>query len=387
MTDDRTTGEEAGRPGVALPAMEVAARSARLRTAIDGVCELFIVTKPANVRWLTGFTGSNAAVAVTADELVVATDARYTEQLDQQLDEAGVEARIVIERAVLAALLEGVPADLAVGLEHHHVTWAQHQQAVEVLGPDRVRPLDRLVETEREVKDEGELARLSRAATIADEALASVLADLPPQVTEQQIARRLETTMVDLGADGISFPTIVAAGVNSSRPHAVPSARPLADGDLLVIDMGAAVDGYGSDMTRTFVVGGFSAETEDMYRAVETAQAAGVAAVVDGVSTVAVDGACRGVLGELGMADEFVHGAGHGIGLEIHETPFLGKTDPVDLRTGQVVTVEPGVYRAGVGGVRIEDSVIVTGDGCRPITLSPKNPELDWRPVGRHRAR
>ncbi|MDH3302805.1 MAG: M24 family metallopeptidase, partial [Acidimicrobiia bacterium] len=158
--------------------------------------------------------------------------------------------------------------------------------------------------------------------------------------------------------------------------------RALAVGDLLVIDMGARVDGYGSDMTRTFAVGSFTAETEAIYRAVEAAQRAGVAAVAPGVSTGTVDAACREVLSGHGMAEEFVHGTGHGIGLEIHESPFLGKSDPVELRADQVVTVEPGVYRVGVGGVRIEDSVVVTTDGCRPITASPKEPVLTW-PRGR----
>ncbi len=363
-----------------LPPMDVAGRAARVWASLEDRCEVFIVTKPINVRWLTGFTGSNGAVAVTADGLIVATDARYAEQVTRQLDASSVEADVVLRRDVLGALLDVVPSGATVGMESHHVTWAQQTRVVDALTSERVLPFDRLVERERETKDRGELARLARAAAIADRALASVMADLPLAVTEQMIARRLEATMIDLGADDLSFPTIVAAGANSSSPHAVPSERRLAAGDLLVIDMGAAVDGYGSDMTRTFAIGSFTAETEAMYRAVEAAQRAGVAAVAAGVSTDMVDAACRAVLEERGMVDEFVHGTGHGIGLEIHETPFLSTSDPVALRADQVVTVEPGVYRTGVGGVRIEDSVVVTVDGCRPITHSPKNPLLDWRP-------
>ena len=356
--------------------MDVASRADRVRDGLVDRCDAFIVTKPVNVRWLTGFTGSNGAVAVTGGGLVLATDARYVEQAAQQIEAAGVTADVVAQRNVLAALVDTVAGEATVGLEGHHVTWAQRDAVVDRLGSDRVVPVDRLVEQERQRKDRGELDRLARAAAIADEALASVLADLPPVVTEKMVARRLEAAMVDLGADDVSFPTIVAAGPNSARPHAVPSDRPLDRGDLLVIDMGAKVDGYGSDMTRTFVSGSFTAETEAMYRAVEAAQRAGVAAVAAGVSTEAVDGACRAVLAERGMADEFVHGTGHGIGLEIHETPFLGKSDPAELGADQVVTVEPGVYRSGVGGVRIEDSVVVTAEGCRPITHSPKSPVL-----------
>lgn len=370
-----------GRGGTPMPPMEVAGRAAQVWAAVADRCDVFLVTKPANVRWLTGFTGSNGAVLVTAEGLTVATDARYGEQVVQQLDEASVDATLVIQRDVLGALLDTAGQQVTVGLESHHVTWQQRERAVDLLGPDRVVPVERAIERERETKDAGELARLARAASIADRALDSVLGDLPGSVTERSIARRLETTMIDLGADDVSFPTIVAAGPNSARPHAVPSDRELALGDLLVIDMGAAVDGYGSDMTRTFVIGSFTAETEVMYRAVEVAQRAGVAAVAAGVTTDAIDAACRTVLSERGLAEEFVHGTGHGIGLEIHETPFLGKTDPAELRTDHVVTVEPGVYRAGVGGVRIEDSVVVTADGCRPITNSPKDPDLDWRPA------
>ncbi len=356
--------------------MQVAARAERLRSAVAGRCDVLIVTKPANIRWLTGFTGSNGAVAVTDDGLVVATDARYREMVDQQLAAASVEAEVVIQRDVVGALIEQVAPAATVGLESHHVTWAVQQRVADLLGPERLLPIDRLIETERQIKDPGEQARLMRAAAIADRALAEVIGDLPVVVTELAIARRLEAAMIEFGADDVSFPTIVAAGPNSSRPHAVPTARELADRDLLVIDMGARVDGYGSDMTRTFVIGSFTPETEAMYRAVEAAQRAGVAAVTAGVSTDAVDRACRDVVAEAGMADEFVHGTGHGIGLEIHETPFIGKADPVDLQADQVVTVEPGVYRAGVGGVRIEDSVIVGASGCVPITHSPKEPLL-----------
>ena len=227
------------------------------------------------------------------------------------------------------------------------------------------------------MKDAGEVDRLRRAAAIADHALASVMSDLPPAVTERDIARRLEAVMVGNGADEPSFPTIVAAGPNSARPHAVPSERPLSNGDLLVVDMGARVDGYGSDMTRSFVVGSFTAETEEIYQRVAEAQEAGVAAVRDGVAARTVDQVCRELLTDAGMGDEFIHGTGHGIGLEIHEEPFLSAQNDDDLLVaGQVVTVEPGVYRSGVGGVRIEDSVIVTADGCQPITLSPKDPLL-----------
>ena len=374
MSEQPITGADGPAPPTA--AMDVAGRTPRVREALEGVCSALLVTKPANIRWLTGFTGSNGALLVSPDHLIVATDARYAEQFEQQLETAGVDAGVIIDRRLLPRLIDEVGPVPSLGLESHHVTWQQQQQIEEELEGASLVAVDRLIEGLREVKDDGEVDRLERAAAIADEALALVMNDRPHAVTERAIARRLESTMVDLGADGPSFPTIVAAGPNSARPHATPTDRPLLAGDLLVIDIGARVDGYGSDMTRTFVVEAFTAETDAMYQAVAEAQRAGVEAVQAGVSTQEVDTACRQLLTDKGLGDEFVHGTGHGIGLEIHESPFLGKSDPRLLRRNNVVTVEPGVYRPGLGGVRIEDSVIVTDDGCRPITKSPKNPIL-----------
>jgi Xaa-Pro aminopeptidase len=354
--------------------MEVAARAGKVRSALGSTCSALLVTKPANIRWLTGFTGSNAALVVADQGLAIATDGRYRIQVNQQLAAAGVSADIIIERDVVAALCRPLADHDVVGLESHHITWKQQQHVADALSSSRLVGLDNLVEMQRRTKDVGELDRLRRAAAIADRALASVMGDLPSQPSEIMVARRLETVMADLGAEEPSFPTIVAAGPNSARPHAVPSSRTFQPGDLLVIDMGARVDGYGSDMTRTFSVGPFSEKTESMYRAVVDAQAAGVDAVAAGVAVNDVDAACRDLLNDRGLGDAFIHGTGHGIGLEIHELPFLSKTGSDRLPAGTVVTVEPGVYLADVGGVRIEDSVIVTENGCEPITHSPKQP-------------
>jgi Xaa-Pro aminopeptidase len=344
---------------------------------MTGLCHALVVTKPANLLWLSGFSASNMAAAVTAGALIIATDRRYSEALEQHLDLIDLRADVRVGRNVLGLVLDAVGGDVdSIGLEAHHVTWRQQQAVTEHLdGAVPVVATDGVIEQARAVKDAGELDRLRRSAAIADRALATVIADLPARVTERDIARRLEAEMVAGGADEPSFPTIVAAGSNSARPHAVPSDRPLESGDLLVIDMGARLDGYGSDMTRSFAVDAFTAETEVIHRAVALAQAAGVAAVTEGVVVNVVDAACRDLLTDLGLGAEFTHGTGHGIGLEIHEQPFLSAGNEEDvLVAGNVVTVEPGVYRPGVGGVRIEDSVIVTADGCRPITLSPKEP-------------
>ncbi|MDH3292738.1 MAG: aminopeptidase P family protein [Acidimicrobiia bacterium] len=373
MTDHRLTAP--------MSPLNVAGRPAALRSRLEAVCRLLLVTKPANLRWLTGFTASNMAAAITPHSLVVATDRRYSEALGQHLEGAGIEAELRVGRDVVNLVLDAVLPDgelSTVGLEAHHITWQQQQAVADRLDPGvSLVATDGLIERARLTKERGELDRLRRAAAIADHALATVMADLPSEVTERQIARRLEEVMVDAGADEAAFPTIVAAGPNSARPHAVPSDRGLAAGDLLVIDIGARVDGYGSDMTRTFTVGSFTDQTEVLYEAVAQAQRVGVAAVAPGVAAKAVDAACRDYLEARGLGEEFTHGTGHGIGLEIHESPFLSSSNEDDvLAEAQVVTVEPGVYRPGVGGVRVEDSVVVTAEGCQPITLSPKDPLL-----------
>lgn len=357
-----------------LPALDRVARLARLRAALPeaGIAAL-VATKPQNIRWLTGFTGSTGTVAVTADTVTLMTDERYRTMAGEQLEAAGIEAGVVIGRDLSAPLAEAVGGAGTVGLEAGHVTWARAREIEGWLDGTAVVPTAGLVEDLRRDKDAGEVARLARAAAIADRALARVAPDVVVGRTERELARSLERAMVDLGADGLSFPTIVAAGPNSAKPHAVPSDRAIAAGDTVVIDFGAAVDGYGSDMTRSFLVEPIDPAGLDLYRAVEEAQAAGVAAVAAGVEERAVDHACRSSLAARGLADAFVHGTGHGIGLEIHEDPFLSTRSTGTLRSGYVVTVEPGVYLPGRGGIRIEDSVVVTDGGCRPLTRSPKD--------------
>lgn len=372
-----------------LEAMDVAARRHQVMTAVADRCDAVIVSKPVNLRWLTGFTGSNGAAAVLGDELLVVTDGRYESQIHQQLEIAGVDANVFIDRnlddVLLAALADRMPVSARIGAESHHISWDRRQALVEKLsqhwssGAELVA-VGAAIDNLRMQKDGGEVARLRRAAEIADHALAAAIDELvgagSGAVTERELARRLESIMFDLGADEPSFPSIVASGPNSALPHARPGQRPIVNGDLLVIDMGARCDGYGSDMTRTFAVGGFTVETERLYRAVERSQAAGLALVVDGTMAVDIDSACRESLADDDLAHAFIHGTGHGIGLEIHENPFLSRTGDAILRSGQAITVEPGAYLPNLGGVRIEDSVIVTDSGHDVLTRSPKQPEL-----------
>jgi Xaa-Pro aminopeptidase len=366
---------------VDLPAMDVAGRSVRLRDALDSSgCDALLVTHLTNIRYLTGFTGSAALLVVDAHGLLFVTDGRYDEQAHDELSRAGVTAVVEIGRTT-EVQREHVAKRLAttarVGLESEHVSWAdQRRYAATRFPAATLVPVAGSVEALRLVKDAGEVARIEAACGIADAALAAVRPLLDERPTEAGFALALDGEIRARGADDISFETIVASGPNGSRPHHTPSNRAIEQGDLVVIDFGALVDGYHSDMTRTVPVGGLEAldDTQRRMMAVVTeAQAAGVAAVRAGGSAQAVDGACRAVIDAAGWGEAFVHGTGHGVGLDIHEDPRVSWAVDATLADGQVVTVEPGVYLPGHGGVRVEDTVVVTSTGCRPLTRAPKS--------------
>lgn len=364
-----------------LPPMDVVDRSARLRARLaEAGCDALLVTNVTNIRYLTGFTGSAALLLVTPDRLVFVTDGRYRDQAAAQLAAAGVEADIEIGRTAdeQRTLLTGAAAGVRrLGLESEAVTWGQQRRFATEWFPDaELVPTEGLVEELRRVKDAGEVARIQAACAIADAALAAVRHRLGESPTEAEVALELEWQMRRLGAEGPSFDTIVAAGPNGAMPHHRAGERRIAEGDLVVIDFGALVDGYHSDMTRTVAVGEISAEQQRMLDAVAEAQAAGVAAVRAGVAAKDVDEACRAVLRDAGLEEAFLHGTGHGVGLDIHEAPRVSANAPGTLADGHVVTVEPGVYLPEHGGVRIEDTVVVTAEGCRTLTLAPKDPTL-----------
>jgi len=369
-------------PGITidtLPPLQVAGRLDRLRASFDGAgVDALVVTAPSNVRYLTGFTGSAATLWVDARRAVLVTDGRYRDQAPDQMAAAGVEADVVVvgtdRPSPLANLSSGLSGNgSAVGLEAGSVTWAEQRRLADVLVGDELVASEGLVEALREVKDDGEVARIAVAAAVADRALAQVEPDFVAGVAESDLAVSLDHSMRAGGATDRAFETIVAGGPNSARPHARPGTRLLEEGDLVVRDFGAVVDGYRSDMTRTMRVGGTGTGREaEMLAAVLEAQTAGLAVVADGVPLFEVDAACRTVLAEAGLAEAFTHGTGHGVGLDIHEGPGVSSSATGYLRAGQVVTVEPGAYVSGLGGVRWEDTVLVTGDGHRQLTCSPK---------------
>jgi Xaa-Pro aminopeptidase len=253
------------------------------------------------------------------------------------------------------------------------VSWAQQRDLADALPGHELMPTDGLVEALRRVKEPAEVARIHAACAIADDALGALLPRLADGPSERDFALDLEMEMRRRGASGNSFDPIVASGPNAAMPHARPTARSVERGELVIIDFGCIVDGYCSDMTRTVSVGDPGADARALWDLVRASQSAGRDAVRAGADCAAVDRACRDVIADAGYGDAFVHGTGHGVGLEIHEAPRVAASARDTLETGSIVTVEPGVYLPGVGGVRIEDTVVVTDGGSDPLTAFPKD--------------
>lgn len=361
-----------------LRPMDVAGRLDRLRgeLATRGIPGL-LVTRLPNIRYLTGFTGSAALLFVGPEGATFVTDGRYGEQSADQLTANGVTADITIGATAAAqgaALANAARAQGlgALGLEAHGVTWAQQRTMTNWFDGLELLACDPVVEDLRMVKEPGEIDRVHAACAIADDALGSLLPMLHERPTERAFAQALERAMVDRGASGNSFEPIVASGPNGAKPHARPSEREIEPGELVVIDFGCIVEGYCSDMTRTVSVGAPSPDAQRIFDVVFAAQAAGRDAVAAGVECAEVDRACRDIIEDAGWGEAFVHSTGHGVGLEIHEDPRVATTSTASLRPGFVVTVEPGVYLSGIGGVRIEDTVVVTDSGSEPLTAFPK---------------
>lgn len=348
-----------------------ARRRDTLRAALashDPALDALLVTDLDNVRYLAGFTGSNGALLVAADPAAdaIATDGRYLTQIAEQSG----DLRAVIERDVSKALLG--EATGTVGFEATALSYADHAR---LASEARLVPTSRLVEKLREVKDDGEIELLRRACAISDQALAALVEEgaIRPGATETQVARRLENLMYEFGAEAVAFETIVAAGPNSAIPHHRPTDAVLAAGDFVKIDFGARFRGYHADETRTFVLGEPAAWQREVYDVVRAAQTAGREALVPGTDVREIDGAARAVIEAAGYGEQFLHGLGHGVGVQIHEAPTLGKLGSGTLSDGAVVTVEPGVYLPGRGGVRIEDTLVVRADGPELLTRTTKD--------------
>ena len=338
--------------------------------------DAFLVTEPHNIQYLCGFTGSAGMLLVEASRSTLYTDSRYTFQAHEEVSNSRIEiVRHGLIRAVGETLRKrkAVRGRLRVAYSSGHVTVAQ-LRALQGASGSRVRWVDggNAVEMLRAVKDSQELAKMRAAAALISDVFTGAVPLIRAGLTEIDLAAELEHSMKRKGASGPSFETIVAAGPHSAWAHARPSSKPLRKSELVVIDQGAILHGYCSDMTRTVFLGRASAKIRRMYRAVLAAQEAARAAIRPGITGGSVDAAARQVLKAEHLAQFFTHSTGHGLGLEVHEMPRLGKGGATVLEEGMVITIEPGVYVEGLGGIRIEDDVVVTSTGAEDLTTAPR---------------
>ncbi len=357
-------------------------RHDRIRKSLETLSlDALIVTPPSNIRYLSNHAGSAGIVVITRDAVHLVVDFRYHEAVRvlQASPSACPELRLwdvpaSYEEALISCLAEiGVTT---VGFEAAHVTVARHEwwrETVAGRGLDiTLRSTERVVEQARLIKDTFEVATLREAAVRLDRVMPPVLAAVRAGEREREIATVIEMAMRDAGYERPAFDTIVASGPHSAMPHYRAGTRVLTSGDLVVLDFGGVLDGYCCDLTRTVSIGPPSREVRRVYDAVRDAHAAAVAAVKPGVDASAVDAAARELLRDRGLGDAFGHGTGHGLGLDVHEEPRVGKPrpdlPPVTLTPNMIFTIEPGAYLPGFGGVRIEDDVLVTEEGCELLT-------------------
>jgi Xaa-Pro aminopeptidase len=339
---------------------------------VDGL----LVTNLTNVRYLTGFSGTNGQVLVTGDHAIFLTDPRYEARASQLV--SGAEVTIYPARLtdVLGDLL-GARDLTRLGVEAGSMTLAESDDLVDRLEATEIVPTKSVVETLRRTKDSAEIAHLREAIRIGDETFTWVLDRLVPGATERDVALDLEFHMRHAGADDLAFPPIVGSGPLSAHIHHSPSGRAFEKGDLVLLDFGCRSDGYCSDLTRTIVLGSATDEQLELYDLVLRAHLTGIAAVGPDVPGADADAAARKVVADAGLVERFGHGLGHGVGLDVHEAPRLHAISEDTLEPGDVVTVEPGVYLPDTGGIRIEDCVLVTQDGAEVLGSAPKDRLLE----------
>lgn len=349
-------------------------RLGRLRNAMAGQqLDGMLITGEKNIRYLSGFTSPDCVLVITADQALLVTDSRYYEQVERQSPGFTL---VRITETMTAALTQCV-AGLSVkrlGFESHMMsvkTFSEYQAA---LGKVEWVAQTSLVEDLRIVKEPSELAAVKEAVRIADKAMEHIISWLKPGVTELAISWEVEAFMRTHGAEALSFSSITAVGENGAMAHAVPGSRALAPGDMLVIDIGAQYDGYCSDITRSFCVGWAKDLYLERWNLVLRAQQAAETAVRSGMLGSEADALAREVIAGAGYGDKFGHGLGHGVGLDIHEKPTLSRLGAAVLPAGAVVTIEPGIYEQGWGGIRIEDMVVLNENACEVLTQSPKVP-------------
>ena len=333
--------------------------------------EWLIVSLPANTRYLTGFTGEGLVLVSPERPPVIVTDSRFELQAREETPEAEV---LVAKDGYLGAVAESIGADEegCIGFEADHFTYARFEDLAKKLDGREPKPTRRLVEALREIKDEEEQEKLRASAALNDRVFARLLEQLAPGRDEKGLAWEIEGLARQLGAEKTSFPPIVASGPRSAHPHAEPTDRKLQEGDQVKIDLGVQLDGYCSDMTRTVFLGEPTDKQREVYSVCLRAQQAALDAAAPEMKAADLDGVARQIIEEAGYGEQFGHGLGHGVGLNVHEAPRVGKKSEDVLRPGMAITIEPGIYIEGWGGVRIEDLVLIIEDGIEVLSQAPK---------------
>lgn len=346
-------------------------RVAKIQSCLqEKALNALLILQPDNRRYLSGFTGSAGALLITNSEALLFTDFRYTEQAASQAP----GFKIVKHGPVIWDEVAGYTTGLArIAFEQDFVTFAQYTLISEKFKDVELVPVSGLVEARRSTKEDSELLEMQKAADVADQAFSHILTYISKGRTEYEVALELEFVMRRNGASGTAFDFIVASGPRSSLPHGVATGRVIQAGDLVTMDFGAVVNGYCSDITRTVMIGKPSAKQKEVYQIVLEAQTAALNALKPGMTGREVDQVARELIASQGYGENFGHGLGHGVGLVVHEEPRLSPAGATVLEPGMVVTVEPGIYLPGWGGVRIEDTVVVTEAGCRVLTHSAKD--------------
>jgi Xaa-Pro aminopeptidase len=335
--------------------------------------DAMMVSDLTNVRYTTGYVGSNGVAVFAGDRRQLFTDSRYAVRARAQTRGVDVvQAGRDLSERVSASLADAAPGG-RVGVEADHVTIARHRRLLEALPGIEVVPVSGLVEGLRVRKEPAEIEHMREAARIADRALEALVSRPLVGRAEASVAWDLEGVMREAGAEGASFPIIVAGGPGGAEPHHEPGRDPIPEGALVVVDLGAIVDGYASDCTRTVATGPLPEELERAYAVCREAQAVALAAVRPGIGAKELDAVAREHIAAAGFGDSFGHGLGHGVGLDIHERPWVRQEGTETLEAGMTVTIEPGIYLEGVGGVRIEDLVVVTESGAEILGGFPKD--------------
>lgn len=334
-----------------------------------------IITDPYNMRHISGFRGGEGALYISATQQVLITDSRYTEQAEKESDFTIVqEHRGHTREQIFAECLakEEEEGTLAIGYEDQSLLCCQFDKMAKAMPVKDWVPMGGKVDALRRIKTAEEIEYLAQAEHIGDVAFSKILDFLRPGVSELEVAAELEYQMKKAGAEDLGFNTIIASGLNSSMPHAIPGKKKLEAGDFVTMDFGCKYEGYCSDMTRTVVLGKANDKQKEIYNVVLEAQLAGLASVKAGKTGKEVDKVARDIITKAGYGEYFGHSLGHSVGLFIHEKPGLAPSDETVLQAGMIETVEPGIYVPGFGGVRIEDMVLVTEEGCRNLASSPK---------------